>query len=85
MVLDLVNAVEEGQHLNVANIPPPKNTLHGLTNQRALQVHAKQFQLEVSSLSTSTIVLNIRCLLISILGAVPASVLGHTFLSQGQS
>ncbi|CAL8470780.1 g10322 [Coccomyxa elongata] len=46
VILDLVNAVEEGQHLNVANVPPPKNTLHGLTNQRALQVHAKQSQLE---------------------------------------
>jgi len=48
VILDLVSAVEAGQHLTVANVPPPKNTLHGLTNQRALQVHAKQQQLQVS-------------------------------------
>lgn len=50
VILDLVGAVEAGQHLNVANVPPPKNTLHGLTNQRALQVHAKSLQLQVSQL-----------------------------------
>ncbi|EIE22780.1 hypothetical protein COCSUDRAFT_42399 [Coccomyxa subellipsoidea C-169] len=46
VILDLVSAVEAGQHLNVANVPPPKNTLHGLTSQRALQVQAKRLQLQ---------------------------------------
>lgn len=47
LVLDLVANVEDGQHLAVAQVPPPKNTLPGLTAQRALLVQAKQIQLRV--------------------------------------
>lgn len=47
LILDLVASVEAGQHLTVANVPPPKSTLQGLTTDRAVQVHAKQLQLQV--------------------------------------
>ena len=47
LILDLVASVEAGQHLTVANVPPPKNTLQGLTTERAVQVHSKQLQLQV--------------------------------------
>ena len=47
LILDLVANVEDGQHLAVANVAPPKSTLTGLTNQRALQLQSKQQQLQV--------------------------------------
>jgi hypothetical protein len=47
LLLDLVANVEDGQHLAVAQVPPPKNTLPGLTAQRALLVQAKAIQLRV--------------------------------------
>ena len=50
VVLDLVANVQDGQHLAVANVPPPKNTLPCLTAQRALLVQAKQVQLRVRHL-----------------------------------
>lgn len=49
LILDLVANVEDGQHLAVANVAPPKSTLTGLTNQRALQLQAKQQQLQAPS------------------------------------
>lgn len=51
LILDLVANVEDGQHLAVANVAPPKSTLTGLTNQRALQLQAKQQQLQAAPLS----------------------------------
>jgi len=47
VLLDLVAAVEAGQHLAVANVPPRKNTLEGLTAPRAVRLQAKQQQLQV--------------------------------------
>ncbi len=46
LLLDLVAAVEAGQHLSVANVLPRKNTLEGLTAPRALRLQAKQQQLQ---------------------------------------
>lgn len=46
VLLDLVGAVEAGQYLAVANVPPRKNTLEGLTAPRALRLQAKQQQLQ---------------------------------------
>ncbi len=50
LILDLVANVEDGQHLAVANVAPPKSTLTGLTNQRALQLQAKQQQLQAPTM-----------------------------------
>ena len=49
MLLDLLAAVEAGQALAVANVPPRKSTLEGLTTARALLVQTKQQQLQARS------------------------------------
>lgn len=46
VLLDLVAAVEAGQALAVANVPPRKSTLEGLTSTRALLLQTKQQQLQ---------------------------------------
>ena len=62
VVLDLVANVEDGQHLAVANVPPPRNTLPGLTAQRALLVQAKQVQLRVRHPRTPQVLQAACCL-----------------------
>ena len=49
VLLDLVAAVEAGQALAVANVPPRKSTLEGLTSTRALLLQTKQQQLQARS------------------------------------
>ncbi|KAK9842220.1 hypothetical protein WJX81_001193 [Elliptochloris bilobata] len=46
VLLDLVAAVEAGEAVAVANVPPRKSTLEGLTTARALLVQTKQRQLQ---------------------------------------
>ena len=49
VLLDLVAAVEAGQALAVANVPPRKSTLEGLTSARTLLLQTQQQQLQARS------------------------------------
>ncbi len=47
MVLDLVNGIEEGQHLAIGMVTPGQKSLQTQNRERALALSAKQTQLQV--------------------------------------
>jgi len=48
MMVDLIEMLEEQQHLGITSVPPQKSTVQQLTRQRDLRLQAKAHQLRVS-------------------------------------
>ena len=47
MILDLVNGIEEGQHLAIGTVTPGQKSLQSQNREKALALSAKQTQLQV--------------------------------------
>ena len=55
MMLDLIDSLEQQQHMAIANIPPQKSTLQQLTRQRDLRLQSRAHQLRVGTRLTSSL------------------------------